>query len=162
MVQLLGIEFWEGRGVVADDLPAGGSVFKDEEEVAVGVAAAGGGAFEVEAAGGGGEVVVERLDFELGEGEGAHFLLGGVGGFVVGEHLGVAAGDAGADEEDVGGVFVAGGEGVEVAAVPVGGGVVEDGEDGFGGVGGLGGRCKREGEDKGEDEGARLEVHGSP
>jgi hypothetical protein len=42
----LGANGWgrEAGGVVADDLPAGGGVFEDEEEVAVGVATAGGGA----------------------------------------------------------------------------------------------------------------------
>ena len=104
-------------------------------------------------AGGGGEVGVEGLDFELGEGEGAALFGGGVGGFVGGQHLGVASAGFLADEEDVGGVFVAGGEGVEVATVPVGGGVVEGGEDVGGGVG-LGGGGEGEAEGEGEDEAA--------
>src|ERR1700679_1736210 len=39
--QLLRWWWWESCGVVADDLPAGGCVLDDEQEVAVGVASAG-------------------------------------------------------------------------------------------------------------------------
>ena len=139
----------EGAGVVADDLPAGRSLFDDEEEVAVGVASTGGSAVEVETAGDGSEAGVERLDLELREGELAHGFGVGVGGLVVGEHLRVAVLDGAAHEEDVGGVFVASGEGVEVAAIPVVGGLVEDVEDGAGfgcgsGLGDCGEWCAKE------------------
>ncbi len=129
----------EGGGVVANDLPAGGCALDDEEEVAVGVATAGCGALEMEVSGDGGEVGVERLHGELREAERAHGGAGGVSRLVASEHLRVAVLDGAAHEEDVGGVLVAGGEGVDVAAVPVVGGFVEDGDDGlgFGGGGGL-------------------------
>ena len=65
--ELLVVEGRVDRGGVANDLPAGGGVFDDEEEVAVGVAAAGCGPFEVEVSGDGGEVGVEGLDGELRE-----------------------------------------------------------------------------------------------
>ncbi len=100
--------------------PSGG-LFKDEREDAVGVAASGGGALEVEVAGGGGEVVIEENGLEVGEGELAHGVGGGVAVVVAVEHGGVAAVDGAADEEDVGRVLVAVGEAVEIAAVPVGG-----------------------------------------
>jgi len=102
-------------------------------------------------AGDGGEVGVERLGFELRERERAHLFASGIVGVIGGEHLRVAVANLVADEEDVGGVFVAGGEGVEVAVIPIDGGLVEDGDDGFG-LCGLGGEGAGEGDECEESE----------
>src|SRR5260370_13996769 len=67
-------------GMVDDDLPAFVGFFEDEGEDAVGVAAFFLVAVEVVFADDYDEVVVEGVDLELGEGEGAH---GGFGGIVV-------------------------------------------------------------------------------
>jgi hypothetical protein len=152
----------ENGGVVADDLPTIGRELCYEQEVAIGVATASSGAVQMELSGDGGEVVVEGLDFELGEGESSHFFARRVGGFIVGEHLRIAVLDGGADEEDVGRVFVAGGEGVEIAVVPVIGRFVEDGEDSLFAVGGIRlSECRSEGgRENGEAECGADGFHG--
>lgn len=156
------------RGVVDDDAPAFGSFFHDEGEDAIGVAAGFFGAFEVVFAEGDGEVLVERMDFEVGEGEGAHGGAVGVIAVVAVKEAGEAAVDLAREEEGVGRVFVGLGEGVEITGVP---GALLGEEDldaaEFDGAGGverlrLGGGGRRRGQkrnEEGKSEGAGGELH---
>ena len=149
-------------GVIEDDLPAGCGLFEDEGEDALRVSAIFVTAVEVESADAEGEVVAERVHREIGEGEGSHAFLGGVVVVVGGEHAVVATLDLGVDEEGVGRVFVALGEGVEVALVPGGLLAEEDLDDvelelrGGREVGCLGVEDGSEGKKQEEDESSRA------
>src|SRR5207302_9043369 len=65
-----------------------------------------------------GEVFVERMNFEVGEGEGAHGGPGGVVALVLVEQAGEATEDLMGDEEGVGRVFESVDVAGEVAFVP--------------------------------------------
>jgi hypothetical protein len=106
------------RGVVNDDLPAVVGVFEDQREEAFGVAAVFFAAFKMVFADDDGEVFVKRMDLEVGVGEGAHGGFGGIVVFVLVEQAGETARDLAGDEDCVGGVLEASGEGREVALVP--------------------------------------------
>ena len=104
--------------MVEDDLPAVVGVFEDEGEEAFGVAAVFFAALEAVFADDDGEVFVERVDLEVGVGEGAHGGFARVVVFVLVEQAGEAAEDLVSDEEGVGRVLVSLGEAGEVALVP--------------------------------------------
>ena len=92
---------FELGGVVDDDLPAVVGVFKDEGEEAFGDAAVFLAALEMVFADDDGEVLIERMDLEVGVGEGAHRGLVGVVVLVLVEQAGKAAGDLVGDDEGV-------------------------------------------------------------
>ena len=104
--------------MVDDDLPTVGGFFEDEGEDASGVSTIFFASVEVVFADADGEIFIERVNFEVGEGERTHGGARRVVALVLVNHAGVAAGDLMCDEESVGGVFVAAGEGCEVAFVP--------------------------------------------
>lgn len=150
-VQIVAALVSGGGGVVENDLPTGGRFLQHKRVEAIGVAAAGGSAFEMEVADHGGKARVERMNFDIRESEYAHRGFVGIILAVTRDHAVIAATDGRADEENVGGVLVARGEGVEVAAVPVGGLPGEHGADaGLVGGGGLLG-CGRQREKKREE-----------
>ncbi len=155
--------------MVDDDLPAFFGFFEDEGEDAVGVTAFFFASFEVVFADADGEFFVEGVDFELGEAEGSHGGFGGVVVVVLVDHAGEASVELAGDEDGVGGVFVALGEAVDVAAVPGGLLLEEDlddvefllggGVEGLGlGVEGWGGEAGEEGED--DEVTAKGDQHG--
>ena len=104
--------------MIEDDLPAVVGVFDDEGEEAFDVAAVFPTALEVVFAEDDGEVLVERVDLEVGVGESAHGGLGGVVTLVFIEQTSEAAEDLVGDEERVGRVFEAAREGGEISLVP--------------------------------------------
>jgi len=105
-------------GVIYDDLPAIVGVFEDEGEESFSVSAVFFAAFEMIFADDHGEVFIERVDFEVSVGEGTHGGLARVVVLVLVDEAGEATEDLMGDEEGVGRVFVAAGEGVEVAVIP--------------------------------------------
>src|SRR3954471_20908166 len=107
-------------GVVEDDLPAAAGFLEDEREDSGGVSASGCAARKAVVAGDGGEVCVERVHFEISEGELAHLLFACEGVLIAGENVCVSVLDGFADEDGRGGIVVAAHEGDHIAAVPVG------------------------------------------
>ena len=104
--------------MIDDDLPAVVCVFEDEREEAFCIAALFFAAFEAIFSGDDGEVLVERMDLEVGEAESAHGGSGGVVALVLVEQAGEAAEDLVGDEEGVGRIFEAVDVTGEVAFVP--------------------------------------------
>ena len=104
--------------MIDDDFPAVVCVLEDEGEEAFGVAALFFAAFEAVFSGDDGEVLVERMDFEVGEAESSHGGFVGVVVLVLVEQAGEAAEDLVGDEEGVGRVFEAVDVAGEVAFVP--------------------------------------------
>jgi len=104
--------------VIDDDLPAVVGVLEDEREEAFGVAAISFAPFQAVFSRDDGEVFVERMDFEVGEGEGPHGGSVGVVVLVFVEQAGEAAEDLVGDEEGVGRVFESADVAGEVAFVP--------------------------------------------
>ena len=105
-------------GVVDDDLPSVVGVLEDERKEAVGIAAILLVAVKVIPPDDHGEVLVERVDLEVGVGEGAHGAPVGIVMLVLIDKAGESAKDLMSDKEGVGRVLVAAGEGGEVALVP--------------------------------------------
>ena len=104
--------------MVDDDLPAVVRIFEDEGEEAFNVAAVLFAALEMVFADDDGKVFVERMNLEVGVGKGAHRGFARVIVLVLIEQAGEAAEDLVGDEEGVGRVLEAAGEGGEVALVP--------------------------------------------
>ena len=102
------------------DFPAFVGFFEDEGEEAFGVAAFFFASVEFVLAEADGVVFAEGVDFQLGEGEIAHGGFVGVVVVVLLDESGVTAGELAGDEDGVGGVFIAEGEAVDVAAIPGG------------------------------------------
>jgi len=130
-------------GVIDDDFPAVVCVFDDEREEAIGRAAFSFTPFKAISSGDDGEVFVERMDFEVGEGESAHGGSVGIVALIFFEQTGETAEDLVGDEESIGRVFKTADVTGEVAFVP---GVLLGEEDlddvellARGGVEGIGG-----------------------
>ena len=104
--------------MVDDDLPALIGLLEDEGKDAVGVAAIFFAAVQVVFADDYGEILVERMDLELGEAESAHGRSAGVVVAILVEHPIYAAEHLVGDEEGARGVFVALDEGLKVAFIP--------------------------------------------
>ncbi len=104
--------------MVDDDLPAVVCVFEDEREKAFCVAAILLAALDVVFAQDNGKVLVERMNLEVGVGEGSHGCFGGVVVLVLVDHAREAAEDLVSDEEGIGRVFESAGEGDEVTFIP--------------------------------------------
>ena len=104
--------------MIDDDLPAVVGVFEDEGEEAIGVSAVFLASFDAIFSGDDGEVLIERMDLEVGEGEGSHGGSVGVVVLVLVEQAGEAAEDLMGDEESIGRVFESVDVAGEVAFVP--------------------------------------------
>jgi len=104
--------------VIDDDLPAIVCVLEDEGEEAFCIAAIFFASFEAVFSRDDGEVLVERVDLEVGEGEGAHGGSAGIVALVLVEQAGESAEDLVGDEEGVGRVFESADVSGEVAFVP--------------------------------------------
>jgi hypothetical protein len=106
--------------VVDNYLPTLVGLLEDEGKKAFGASTVFLAAVEFVLAEADGVVLAERVDFKLGEGEGAHAGLGRVVVVVLLDEAAEAAGELAGDEDGVGGVFVSEGESVDIAAVPGG------------------------------------------
>ena len=104
--------------MIHDDLPAVVGVLEDEGEEAFCIAALFFAAFEAIFSGDNGEVLVERMDLEVGEAESPHGGSGGIVALVLVEQAGEAAEDLVGDEEGVWRVFEPVNVAGEVAFVP--------------------------------------------
>lgn len=136
--------------MVQGDFPLAVLAMENEAEVAADRAATRSVAVEMPVGGDHGDVFVQDVDGEIGEGEMAHGVGGGIFFLVAGEELGAALQDGLADKDAV--LGVGGDEGGDVAFVP---GIDLGGEDGFDvglGVGGV----KGEGQEKAEQEQSHL------
>jgi hypothetical protein len=149
--------------VIDDDLPSVVGVLEDEGEETFDVASVFFASFNVVFADDDGEVFIERVNFKVGVGEGAHGCFAGVVVFVLLDEASEAAKDLMGDEEGIGRVFESTGECDEVSFVP---GVLLSDEDlddveflAGGGVEWVGrllrvnGRCHKGEEESGEAEG---------
>ena len=104
--------------MIDDDFPAVVGVFEDEREKTFRCAAFFFASFEAISSDDDGEVFVERMDFEVGEGEGSHRGSVGIVALVFVEQAGEAAEDLVGDEESVRRIFETADVTGEVAFVP--------------------------------------------